>query len=1055
MPIKSETKSALVIGPGPVRIGQGTELDDLCAEACLALRRMGIRVAVVSPNPAAICTEPEFADTAYTDPLTPANLEEIIWKESPDAVFFEFAGPRGLRLASALAKSADGPQRVPASTLARLTDRGALLSWFSGLGYSSHRFAVTISVESALTEASNLGFPLIATASDTTARTIRKSVYNIEELSQLAERWPLSATSPGLTLETLPEGYRPVDCVVLRDRLGKTVVAGIAERLDNLEIHASDTPNVTPPQTLDGRGLEAVIQCAETIAVALEAVGAVEVELAWNASEAKVLPMNARLTLSGTSVFISRASGRRIAFSAAQIACGRTIEETGFSEFSWKKSLSGVAVRFPRWDFERLVGAPDRLGPRPACVGASMAMGGDFIEAFQKAVCGLGNGRDGLGRDPFLSPLRLNALMERLAIPDSGRFFVVYEALCKGADPERIARVTAVHPWFIGELERAARVDTGWTEDEGLPPGPEALAEAKKHGFTDAYLSKSIGIAEENLRRQRIEGNILPAWKPVSTVSTDGGRTGWYATYRGNEAVDPAPFLADERERVLILGAGPNHIGQGGETDYCLTRAGVAVTAAGKSAVIINSNPYQPGAEAVHAARWYIEPVTVETLVSVCQREAPLGVTVQFGAELAIGLDIPLLQAGIPVLGTTPESLTRSKDRDRFRSTVQSLAIPQPQSEMARTPESALSIAERIGYPVLVRTSGAPGVRATEEINDAAMLRHFMSENSTPSRLAPLQIDAFLDNAVELTVDAVSDGTRVHIPAVMEHIELAGIHSGDAALMTPPISIAPKHRDIIASYTREIALAIKARGLFSIEYALMNNTVYVLQVHLGASRTAPFVSKTQGFALLDAAVRVILGEDLPEAITKSPEPVRFAVKEAVFPFDRFPEMVPALGLHMRSTGAALGLGDSFGAAFFKSQAAAGVPLPLQGGVLFSIADRDKTAVLEPVRLFRRLGFALSATPGTHEFLTQRGIACRQIKKIGYGRPNLIDVVKNGEIQLIVNTVADKKSAIDSAYMRKTAIANAVPYITTTASAIAAANGIAALRADARNPARGR
>jgi carbamoyl-phosphate synthase large subunit len=1044
----SPVPKALVIGPGPVRIGEGTELDDLCVRACRTLKGMGFTVVVISPNPAALCTESEIADIAYAEPHTVSALFKIIEKEHPDQLFFEFSGSEGQRLvleAGTRLREFGLLTDETLSAIGTLGDRNTFLDWASSLGYKVSRHATVATVESAAASAGDLGFPIGLSIPDSRTQGISKIVYNIEELNEVVDHGLSSGSIQKMTMESILSGWQGADCVILRDRFGKTAVAGLSERLDPVEVHTLDSVGVMPPVALDDAVCKTAVLCASRLVEALGIVGAVEVELAIDGSSSKVIPFKARLGLSGISSFMSRAGGKDIPGAAAAISCGKSLKETEFSstpsDFEAKESISGIAVRFPRWDFERLEGAMDRLGPQPASVGMAMAMGSDFIEAFQKAVCSLDCGRFGLGLDPVFSRLSLSTLLEKLSIPCSTRYFMIYEALLKGANPLDISRLTGVPAPFIHKIAAAAVFERELETKSGSILDKNTLLEAKKKGFSDSYLSCRMEKPEAEIRRYRLENGIEPHFKPILK---DAMAADWFSTYHDTD-LNQKPPMAAGKEKVLLVGGGPNRIGQGGEVDFALARAVSAVDRAGKLPVVIDCNPFLPVGGA-STSRSYIEPLTVEAFLAVHRRERPTGVIVQFGGNTAISLDTVLSEADVTVLGTPLEGRSQSHDRVRFRQTVKNLAIPQPLSDTAESTDEALSLAERIGYPVLVRTAGFPGIRATEEISDAAMLNRFISECPPFSRERPLQIDSFLDNAVEITVDAVSDGEELYIPAIMEHIELAGIHSGDAACMTPPISIAPKHVEIITAYTREIAAAIKAKGLFNIEYALINNTVYVLQVRPGASRTVPFISKIIGVDLVDMAMAVIFGKRLGEIPKPALGPSLFAVKETVFPFDRFPEMVPSLGLKMHSTGAVLGLGDSFGMAFFKSQEAGRMPLPLKGGALFSIADRDKTAALEPVRLFRQLGFDIIATPGTCEFLTKRGIPCRQIKKIGYGRPNLLDVVKNGEIQLIVNTVADKKSTMDSAYMRKTAISGQVPYITTTASAIAAAKGIAARRA---------
>ena len=698
-----------------------------------------------------------------------------------------------------------------------------------------------------------------------------------------------------------------------------------------------------------------------------------------------------------------------------------------------------VVVKFARWAFEKFKGAQDELGTQMRAVGEAMSLGRNYKEAFQKAIRSLEINRYGLGFAKDFNRMTLDDLYSALGVSSSERQFQMYEALRKGADVERLYKITYIKPWFIEQMKELVALEEEILVHKGRNLPDELMTRAKKDGFADRYLADLLELSETEIREQRIRLGLDEAWEPVPVSGVEEAAY-YYSTYN---APDRVPV--SDRKKIMVLGGGPNRIGQGIEFDYCCVHAAFAIRDEGFESIMVNCNPETVSTDYDTSDKLYFEPLTVEDVLSIYKKEQPEGAIVQFGGQTPLNIAGELAKAGVNILGTSPDTIDLAEDRDRFRKIMRELGIPQPESGMASTLEEAREIAEKIGYPLMVRPSYVLGGRGMEVVLDDEMLRQYVNAAVEISPERPILIDRFLDNAIEAEADAIADGKDAFVPAVMEHIELAGIHSGDSACVIPPISIPPKHIETISEYTRKIAVALNVVGLMNVQYAIYENTVYVLEANPRASRTVPIVSKVCNVSMARLATQVMLGKSLSDlALTQHHIP-HYGVKEAVFPFNMFPEVDPVLGPEMRSTGEVLGLSHSYGRAFFKAQEATQVMLPLEGTVLFTIADRDKTAALEPIRLFRDLGFRILATRGTHHFLKSHGIESEQIQKIGLGRPNLKDAMKNGEIQLLVNTPSGRESAEDSSEVRKTAINYKIPYITTTAASIAAAKGIAAKR----------
>jgi len=671
-----------------------------------------------------------------------------------------------------------------------------------------------------------------------------------------------------------------------------------------------------------------------------------------------------------------------------------------------------------------------------------MSSGKNYKEALQKAIRSLETGRYGLGFANNFHEMDLPALMNRLIYPTSERQFVMYEALRKGADIGELYRLTHIKPWFIGQMKELVELEEKLLAHKGATLPDDLLAAAKKDGFADRYLAKLLDVPESAVRGQRLGLGLAEAWEPVPVSGVENAAY-YYSTYNAADTLQ-----VSGRDKIMVLGGGPNRIGQGIEFDYCCVHAAFAIRDAGYESIMVNCNPETVSTDYDTSDRLYFEPLTVEDVLSIYEKEKPVGVIVQFGGQTPLNIARELAAAGVKILGTTPETIDLAEDRDRFRQIMRDLGIPQPESGMAATLEQAREIADRIGYPLMVRPSYVLGGRGMEIVHDQSMLERYVTAAVDLSPERPVLIDNFLDNAIEAEADAIADGTDAFVPAVMEHIELAGVHSGDSACVLPPVSIAPKHVETISEYTRKIAVSLNVVGLLNVQYAIFQDTVYVLEANPRASRTVPLVSKVCNLSMARLATQVMLGKRIADLhLTSHPIPY-FGVKEAVFPFNMFPEVDPLLGPEMRSTGEVLGLSRSYGRAFFKAQEATQTALPVAGTVLFTVADRDKPACLEAVRQFREIGFTIMATKGTHAFLADRGIEAEPVRKLGVGRPHLVDAIKNGRIQLVVNTPSGGDSHGDSTNIRKAAIKYKVPYITTIAAAVASAKGIAARRQEA-------
>jgi carbamoyl-phosphate synthase large subunit len=829
----------------------------------------------------------------------------------------------------------------------------------------------------------------------------------------------------------------------VRDAKNQMITVCFIENVDAMGVHTGDSYCTAPMLTITPELQKKLQKYSYDIVEAIEVIGGTNVQFAHDPQTGRVVVIEINPRTSRSSALASKATGFPIAFVSSLLAGGLTLDEIPYWRDGTleKYTPSGdyVVVKFAKWAFEKFDGLEDKLGTQMKAVGEVMSIGKNYKEAFQKSIRSLETGRYGLGFAKDFNKRSLEELLSMLQYPSSERQFIMYEALRKGAEIQDLFRKTYIKPWFIQQMKELVELEEKILSTKGKKLPDDLLRQAKKDGFADKYLSKLLGCSEKDIRRKRIELNICESWEPVP-VSGVQNAAYYFSTYNAPDAVK-----VSDKKKIMVLGGGPNRIGQGIEFDYCCVHAAFAIREAGYESIMVNCNPETVSTDYDTSDKLYFEPLTVEDVLSIYQKEKPEGIIVQFGGQTPLNIAGELAAASVRILGTSVDAIDLAEDRDRFRHVMKKLGIPQPESGMASTLKEALVIATKIGYPLMVRPSYVLGGRGMKIVLDEDMLRQYVTAAVDISPERPILIDKFLENAIEAEADAIADGTDAFVPAVMEHIEYAGVHSGDSACVIPPVNISEKHITTIYEYTRKIAIELKVVGLMNIQYAICNDRVYILEANPRASRTVPLVSKVCNIAMAKIATQIMLGKKLSEFGLHDRSFSHYGVKESVFPFNMFPDVDPVLGPEMRSTGEVLGMADSFGLAYFKSQEATQLCLPISGNILITIADRDKEGVLEPARKFQEMGFTLFATEGTHKFLGDHGIETRHINKVYEGRPNIVDAIKNGEIQLVINTPAGKMSEFDDSYIRKNAIKYKILYITTTAAALAATIGIKARR----------
>jgi carbamoyl-phosphate synthase large subunit len=1046
MPRRDDIKKVIIIGSGPIIIGQACEFDYSGTQACKALRNLGYKIVLVNSNPATIMTDPGTADVTYIEPLNVERLTQIIEKERPDALLPNLGGQSGLNLCSELSKAGVLERfnvkviGVQVDAIERGEDRIAFKETMRKLGIDMPKSAPAYTVEEAEKIAGELGFPVVVRPAYTMGGTGGGLVYNLEELRTITARGIAASMVGQVLIEESVLGWEELELEVVRDAKNKMITVCFIENIDAMGVHTGDSFCTAPMMTISSELQKKLQKWSYDIVQAIEVIGGTNVQFAHDPKTGRVVIIEINPRTSRSSALASKATGFPIARVSTLLAAGQTLDELPY----WREGTldkytpSGdyVVIKFSRWAFEKFRGIQDKLGTQMRAVGEVMSIGKTYKEAFQKAIRSLENGRHGLGFAKDFNKKSLKELMALLSEATSERQFILYEALRKGADIEELHRLTHLKAWFIQQMKELVDLEESILKYKGKTIPDALLIQAKKDGFADKYLSKLLDVPEREIRGQRRKLGIVEGWHAVPVSSVDNAAY-YYSTYN---APDTVPVSS--RRKVMILGGGPNRIGQGIEFDYCCVHAAFALRDLGFETIMVNCNPETVSTDYDTSDKLYFEPLTVEDVLSIYEKEKPEGVIVQFGGQTPLNIAAELAAEGVRILGTTVDTIALAEDRDLFRHHMEKMGIPMPESGMASTLAEAVTIAQRIGYPVMVRPSFVLGGRGMEVVHDEDMLREYVDRATgvTPDR--PILIDRFLQNALESEADALSDGKDAFVPAVMEHIELAGIHSGDSACVLPPVNIPQKHLDTIYDYTRRIAQNLKVCGLMNIQYAIENDKVYVLEANPRASRTVPLVSKVCNVSMARLATELMMGKKLADLhLTRKTVPF-YGVKESVFPFNMFPEVDPVLGPEMRSTGEVLGLADSFGLAFSRAQEATKSSLPTSGTVLISTAEKNET-VAKLGKTFVELGFTIKATRGTHQFLAAHGVPSEVVNKLQEGRPDLSDEIMNRKIQLVINTPVGRRSSNDDSYIRKAAIKYKIPYITTLAAASASVKGIAA------------
>ena len=1050
MPKRTDINKVMIIGSGPIIIGQACEFDYSGTQACKALKKLGYEIVLVNSNPATIMTDPETADVTYIEPLNVERLEQIIAKERPDALLPNLGGQSGLNLCSELSKAGVLDKYnvkvigVQVDAIERGEDRIEFKNAMNALGIEMARSEVAYSVEEALSIADRLGYPVVLRPAYTMGGAGGGLVYNVDELKTVCARGLQASLVGQVLVEESILGWEELELEVVRDADNNMITVCFIENIDPMGVHTGDSFCAAPMLTISEECQKRLQEAAYKIVESVQVIGGTNVQFAHDPKTDRIVVIEINPRTSRSSALASKATGFPIALVSAMLACGLTLKDIPCGKYGtldkYVPDGDYVVIKFARWAFEKFKGVEDRLGTQMRAVGEVMSIGKTYKEAFQKAIRSLETGRYGLGGLKKFRTKTKEQLLSMLATPSSERHFQMYEALLKGATVDEIHEITRVKKWFIEQMKELTEEETVLLASRGSLPPDDQLITAKKDGFSDKYLSQLLEIPEAAVRSRRLALGVTEAWEGVHVSGTPDSAY-YYSTYN---ASDKNPVSTD-KPKVMILGGGPNRIGQGIEFDYCCVHASLALKKLGFETIIVNCNPETVSTDYDTSDKLYFEPLTLEDVLSIYEKEKPVGVIAQFGGQTPLNLAAELERNGVKILGTSPSVIDLAEDRDLFRAMMDKLHIPMPESGMATTVEEALSIAESIGYPVMVRPSYVLGGRGMEVVYDPESMEGYMKAavGVTPDR--PILIDRFLNHATECEADAISDGTHAFVPAVMEHIELAGIHSGDSACILPSVHIPAENLETIKDYTRRIAEEMHVQGLMNMQYAIENGKVYVLEANPRASRTVPLVSKVCDIRMVPLAIDVIMQD-----YTHNPSPLPslkekhipyYGVKEAVFPFNMFPEVDPVLGPEMRSTGEVLGLSSSFGEAFYKAQEATQTSLPLSGTVLISVSRKDKPEVKALAEAFHKAGFSLVATAGTAALIREAGIPVELVKKLSEGRPNILDLITNGKIQMIVNTPVGKDSANDDSYLRKAAIKGKIPYITTMAAGFATAEGI--------------
>ena len=1050
MPKLKDIDKVLIIGSGPIVIGQACEFDYSGTQACKALRKLGYKIVLVNSNPATIMTDPETADVTYIEPLNVERLEQIIAKERPDALLPNLGGQSGLNLCSELYKAGVLDKYnvkvigVQVDAIERGEDRIEFKKTMNSLGIEMARSEVAYSVAEALAIADKLGYPVVLRPAYTMGGAGGGLVYNREELQTVCARGLQASIVGQVLVEESILGWEELELEVVRDSEGNMITVCFIENIDPLGVHTGDSFCCAPMLTISEDCQKRLQEQAYKIVDKVQVIGGTNVQFAHDPVTDRIIVIEINPRTSRSSALASKATGFPIALVSAMLAAGLTLRDIPCGKYGtldkYVPDGDYVVIKFARWAFEKFKGVEDKLGTQMRAVGEVMSIGKNYKEAFQKAIRSLENGRYGLGHVKNFDTLSKEELLKKLITPSSERHFIMYEALRKGATVDEIYELTRVKHYFISQMKELVDEEEELLKFKGSLPSDELLTKAKKDGFSDKYLSLLLDVSEDDVRTRRTSLGVNEAWEGVHVSGTENSAY-YYSTYNGE---DKNPV--SNNRKIMILGGGPNRIGQGIEFDYCCVHASLALKKLGFETIIVNCNPETVSTDYDTSDKLYFEPLTLEDVLSIYNKEKPLGVIAQFGGQTPLNLAASLEKNGVKILGTSPAVIDLAEDRDQFRAMMDKLEIPMPESGMATTVDEAISIANGIGYPVMVRPSYVLGGRGMEVVYDDESMSDYMKAavGVTPDR--PILIDRFLNNALECESDAISDGTHAFVPAVMEHIELAGVHSGDSACIIPSVHISEENVRLIKEYTRRIAEEMHVKGLMNMQYAIEKGKVYVLEANPRASRTVPLVSKVCDIRMVPIATDIITSE-----LTGRPSPIPamkerhipyYGVKEAAFPFNMFPEVDPILGPEMRSTGEVLGLSSHYGEAFYKAEEGVSSKLPLEGTVLISVNRKDKEEVVDVAGSFVNDGFKVLATGGTYDLIAEAGLPVTKIKKLYEGRPNILDAITNGEIDLIINSPVGKESVHDDSYLRKAAIKARIPYMTTMAAAKATAEGIA-------------
>jgi len=1051
MPKRSDIHKVLIIGSGPIIIGQACEFDYSGTQACKALREEGYEVVLVNSNPATIMTDPGMADKTYIEPLTIESITRIIDKERPDALLPNLGGQTALNLSSSLYKEGVLDKYnvevigVKIDAIERGEDRLAFKETMNKLGVPLAKSEVSHSVEEAEKIATELGYPVVLRPAYTMGGTGGGIAYNVEELRVIVSRGLAASIVNQVLVEEAVIGWEELELEVVRDAKNQKITVCFIENVDAMGVHTGDSFCVAPMLTVPSDLQKKLQDISYRIVDAIGVTGGTNVQFAHNKKDGRIVVIEINPRTSRSSALASKATGFPIARVSTKLAAGLTMDEIPYWRDGTleKYTPSGdyVVVKFARWAFEKFSQEKDILGTQMKAVGEAMSIAKSFKESFQKSIRSLEIKRYGLGGVKEFKDLSLKELKKRLIFPSSQRVFIIYEALRKGITVAELYKTTHIGEWFLSEIKELVDFEEiiivgGWN---GL--SDDDLRRAKELGFSDKYLATLFKIGEREVREKRISIGIEARFETVP-VSGVKDAAYYYSTYSKGE--DEVPV--SDNKKIMILGGGPNRIGQGIEFDYTCVHAAFALKDEGFETIMINCNPETVSTDYDTSDKLYFEPLTVEDVLAIHKKEKPQGVIVQFGGQTPLNIAQELKDCGINILGTSPESIHFAEDRERFRKKMIDLNVLQPESGIARSVEEAIGIADGIGYPLMVRPSFVLGGRGMEIIYGKDRLLKYAKEAIDISPEYPMLIDRFLEDAVELEVDALSDGENTFVASVMEHIEYAGVHSGDSACVIPTRTIAKEHLEKIEEYTELIARELQVVGLINIQYAICDNKVYILEANPRASRTVPLVSKIIGIPIARIATLLILGKKIKDfkELKKYNLPY-FGVKEAVFPFNMFPDVDPLLGPEMKATGEVMGIADSFGLAFYKAQEAAGSKLPTSGSVLLTVKNKDKELLLPIAEGLDRLGFKIYATAGTADFLKSNGLDVCKVNKLHEGRPNIVDLIKNKELQLIINTPVGKESKYDDSYIRIMAIQNKVSYMTTLAAASAGVEGIKAAK----------